>query len=410
LLSPDVSNAGVSSVPHFQPPINPATPIHHTFLGGILARLKGIGSDVVNGVSAPDPSLAGSPDLSEADRQRAKSNALLALGNALLNPQHDARGFRQSTLGALSTGLANARTASDESLGGALNTHAAMVQRAQANQLAARRAALQAQFQILPTDTPEQIDTKVRQLAFGYSQIGDTKSLEALGQAKALFAQPKPAPLPRSLEHVELLDPSGKPAIGLIDPASGEVVKYLPAVPKPDPTARAASADQQDKGIDRVVKTYEHETQDFTKARSGYEVLQGAMKEPNLYSPIAMLDAYARTINPGAIVRPSTMELLEHTGAATDRLRRWESLINKGQWPADLSQALNSSLTSIMKQHYVTAQAARGRALARLKSMHISDGDTYLDPLDFGPNTPGASPAAPASAPATTTSSNRGNY
>jgi len=64
------------------------------------------------------------------------------------------------------------------------------------------------QSQNLPTDSPAQIDQKVQQLAAGYAQIGDTQSLNALGQASALFKEPKPPAAPRALEHVETIDPN----------------------------------------------------------------------------------------------------------------------------------------------------------------------------------------------------------
>ena len=399
---------GSAPVPQFAPPVNPAIPIHH----GFLAR---IGAALTNGIAAPLPALANAPGLTPADLHRAQSNAWLALGSSLLNPRLDAAGFRQSTLGSIAAGIENARNASDQTTSGAINVHAAMLQQAQSQQMLARRAQLQSQFQILPADTPEQIEQKVQQLAAGYAQIGDTQSLNALGQASGLFKQPKPPAAPRALEHVETIDPkTGKPAIGMIDSATGEVVKYLPAVVKPDAGERALSVEQQDKSIDRVTKTYDNETKDFQKARSGYEVLQGALANPNLYAPFAMLDAFARVVNPGAIVRPTTLELLKATGSGEDRIRRWASLLEKGQWPADLTGALNSTIGGIMQQHYTTAQAARKRALTRLNTLRVPDADSYLDDLNYG-----ASPSAPPSiaaprpttaAPKSSSQPARGNY
>src|SRR5689334_18015386 len=90
-------------VPTFSPPPNPAVPIHH----GLLAR---IGAALNNGVSPVPDGLKGllSPD----DLHRARSAGWFALGNSLLNPTLDARGFRQSTLGSIASGLQNAQQAS----------------------------------------------------------------------------------------------------------------------------------------------------------------------------------------------------------------------------------------------------------------------------------------------------------
>jgi len=105
--TPDMNGA----VPQFTPPPNPAVPIHH----GFLSR---IGAALTNGVAPVPSGLDGL--LSQDDLKHAKSAGWLALSNSLLNPSLDARGFKQSTLGSIASGLQNAQQASAGSMGGAL--------------------------------------------------------------------------------------------------------------------------------------------------------------------------------------------------------------------------------------------------------------------------------------------------
>jgi len=414
----DSSATPANVVPQFQ--AAPDLVEHHGILSRALSAI-GRGANVAakaygNALAPVDPTLAAT--LSPEQLHQIRSSALFNAGTSMLGNTTDAQGRGTSALERIGAGLAAGRAASQTATGGAIQANQFAAQQAAARDLATKRGQIQRLYAIQPGDSPDVVDKKVQALAASYAAIGDSQSLNALAQASSLFKQPKPIQ-PRSLEHVETIDPkTGRPAIGMIDAATGEVVKYLPAVAKPDPSARALTVEQQDKSIDRVTKTYDNETKDFQKARSGFEVLQGALANPNLYAPFAMLDAFARVVNPGAIVRPTTLELLKATGSGEDRIRRWASLLEKGQWPADLTGALNSTIGGIMQQHYTTAQAARKRALARLNTLNVSDPDTYLDDLNYGAapsapasiSTPRPTSAAPTIAAPSNSTTVRGNY
>jgi len=107
----DQTPATPNPVPTFTPPPNPAVPIHH----GFLSR---IGAALTNGVAPVPSGLDGL--LSQSDLAHARSAGWLALSNSLLNPSLDARGFKQSTLGSIASGLQGAQQASAQSMGGAL--------------------------------------------------------------------------------------------------------------------------------------------------------------------------------------------------------------------------------------------------------------------------------------------------
>jgi hypothetical protein len=162
-------------VPTFQPPPNPAMPIHHGFLSRVGTALNGIGSQ---GISDATASL-----LTPHDLHQAKSAAWLALSNSLLNPQYDARGFRQSTLGSIASGLQNSRAASQESAGGALQAaqYATGVQQQKA--LTTGRATLAQQFAFNPQDTQNEQLRKLDGLAAGLVGLGDYHGATAAAAA-----------------------------------------------------------------------------------------------------------------------------------------------------------------------------------------------------------------------------------
>jgi hypothetical protein len=408
----DVSNASVGDAPQ-QP-----QSLLSRLASGVGRAASAVGHVAATGFNNFETNISGltpaqMATMTPQEIAQAKRIAFSAFANRVANPTYDQGGFRQNAWEAMSSGIPSAGEAAQ----GYFQRNAASkqyaTQQAQSADLLARRRALQAQFSISPSDSPADVDAKVQQLAAGYAQIGDTQSLQALGQASSLFRQPKPPAAPRALEHVETIDPkTGKPAIGMIDPATGEVVKYLPSVVKPAAGAGEMSADRMDKSIERVVRTYDHETADFTKARSGYQIVSAAVATPNLYAPYAILDGFSRLVNPNSVVRPSTLELLKETGSASDKVSRWASLIESGQWPADLTAALKKTADTIMRNHFQTAQQSRGRALLRLRQMHVPDAESQLDELDYGASPSAATTAAPRPANAAPATGNtaRGNY
>lgn len=431
-LGPDDVTAGASPVPQYTPapdllshyqslgagiqqqpqqsqqqPTTAPPPEHHSLLTRIV---HGLGHGLQVGIDRYADALAPIPDalrsqLSPTDIQQIRRSALFNDGLATLNRQPDRNGFMPSTLESLSRGAMAGQDAGSRALSNIVSSQQYAAKQAATSTLAAKRAQLQSQFQILPTDSPADVDGKVQQLAAGYAQIGDTQSLAALGQASSLFRQPKPAAPPKEanlgkLENV--IDPStGKPATAFYDQATGKIVSYNAQVMKANPADRAMSAEQEDKTIDRITKTYDHEIDDVRKARSGYEVLEGALANPSGTSTYAMLDALSRVVNPGAIVRPTTLEILQATGSAPDRIRRWASMLDKGMWPPDLTAQVQRTIGGIMQAHIDrTATPARQRALARLRKAGIADPETYLDDVSIG------SAAPRGTAPSTGTTAN----
>jgi hypothetical protein len=149
----------------------------------------------------------------------------------------------------------------------------------------------------------------------------------------------------------------------VIDPVTGDVKFFDPTKPPPNlrvnPTPRPAAevggkqkfdADQKNKIID----DFRSDTKKFEDVRSGWEVLNGALKQPSLATPFALADAYARISNPGAVVRPTTMQMIEELGSIDQRFRKFADHNINGQLPADITRDLVRTIGSMVKEHAST--------------------------------------------------------
>lgn len=172
----DQGTGAPNPVPTFTPPANPAVPIHHSFLSRIGAALS-------NGVSPVPSSMQGL--LSPEDLHHARSAGFLALGNSLLNPTLDARGFKQSTLGSIASGLQSGQQASAQSMGGALQASQYATGIAQQKRLTEGRQMAAQQFAIGPNDTPEVQLRKLTAHSQYLTSIGDDAGAKAIDSAAA---------------------------------------------------------------------------------------------------------------------------------------------------------------------------------------------------------------------------------
>ncbi|MBA2684136.1 MAG: hypothetical protein H0U66_06575 [Gemmatimonadaceae bacterium] len=378
----NVANAGYSNVPQFE--AAPDLVEHH---GWLHNALQSIGHGIQKGaevygdrVAGIDPELA--KTLTPAQLQSIRSTAIFQDGLGTLDRQPDSRGFLPSTLEQLAKGLGAGRQAGQQAANNSVSVNNYLAQKTAAAALDQKRAALQAQFQINPSDTPEQADAKARELALGYAQIGDTRSLAALGQASSLFRQPKVAPEP-NLQHVSgLIDPkTGKPAVGLMDARTGEVKSYLPEFQKPP--GEGDNSDKLDKTISRVVGTFDHETKDFREAQIGFQTLVGGMSGGRLMQAQALNEGLNKLLNPGSIIRKSTMDLMEQAGGVSDRLRKYGQRLENGMIPADLANDIIATAKGVMSQRIMPAKAARKRAVDRLVRVGMSreDAEASVDDL-----------------------------
>lgn len=175
------SQPDMSQVPQFAAPVNPATPIHHGFLGRIGAALGSAGNAVGNSMNPTPDAMQGL--LSPSDQQHARSASWLALGNSLLNPTLDARGFKQSFLGSAASGLQAGQQASQGSIGNALQAAQYATGVSQQKRLVEGRQQIASQFAWNPNDDQSTQLQKLDGSAQAYLGLGDYHAAEAAAQA-----------------------------------------------------------------------------------------------------------------------------------------------------------------------------------------------------------------------------------
>ncbi len=163
----------------------------------------------------------------------------------------------------------------------------------------------------------------------------------------------------------------------LRDPTTGKVVAVYDKHAPPKSPAEIDSKMKFDaEQTNQILDDFRTETSKFDAAKQGYDVLKGALAKPGIAQPFAVLDAYARVINPGAVVRQGTMAVLQEMGAMDQRVRRWISMAQNGQWPDDMMQSIKGTLDAIMSEHSKEYDETRKRALLRGRRVGIN-----VDPL-----------------------------
>ena len=115
----------------------------------------------------------------------------------------------------------------------------------------------------------------------------------------------------------------------------------------------------------KILDDYARDTKDFHQVMAGWDVLQGATKNPSLATPFALTDAYARITNPGAIVRPTTMEMIEHMGSVGQRMRKWIEKNENGALPPDIVRDFQRTLYGIVQEHKNQYDQIRAKAIKR---------------------------------------------
>jgi hypothetical protein len=189
----------------------------------------------------------------------------------------------------------------------------------------------------------------------------------------------EPRDVPIRQEHV--VDPiTGR--ITFFDPTKPPADLRINPVPRPSAEVGGAmkfGADQKNKIID----DFRADTKKFEDVRAGWEVLTGALKEPSLATPFALADAYARISNPGALVRPTTMEMIENLGSLDQRFKKFASHNINGQLPPEITADLVRTIGSMVKEHATTYNAQRGMAIKRGAQLGIRDIDPVIPTFEY---------------------------
>lgn len=269
---------------------------------------------------------------------------------------------------------------------------------AQQQGMLAKRAQLQKSLGPAPTD-PAGFEAWVRKAYAAYASIGDMESLQHLNAVMQQITsrEAKPAPI---APHIDLGD-----RIGILDPTGTKVISTIPKGIPPK-TQAEVSADmkfQADQG-NKILDDYARDTKDFHQVMAGWDVLVGATKDPSLATPFAITDAYARITNPGGIVRPTTMEMIDNMGSVGQRMRKyWEHNAN-GALPPDIMQDFKRTLYNIVSEHKKQYDQIRGKAIERGRRAKVDIAPLLEDYELVDPTKPVVAP------PAGTTTSPRQQY
>lgn len=230
--------------------------------------------------------------------------------------------------------------------------------------LVERLGALGKQGYVRDSDRPAGADpSRYERPANGFSY--DTQSTAARNEALA-------EELRRS-EIVKNLRGTPTAQQHVVDPVTGKVTFFDPMKPPanlsvtPLPRGGDPAKNASDQ-TNKILDDYARDTKDFHHVMGGWDVLIGATKDPSLATPFAITDAYARITNPGGVVRPTTMEMIEHMGSIGQRMRKaWEKNAN-GALPADIVKDFQHTLYNIVAEHKAQFDKIRAQAVLRGKA------------------------------------------
>lgn len=242
-----------------------------------------------------------------------------------------------------------------------------------------------------PPNDPAGFDAWARKAYGAMLSIGNFGAVQHLNAVMQQIAAHE-APKAVTPQEINLGD-----KVLLRDPQSGKVVAVYPKGAAP---RSPAEIDQKMKfdaeQTNQILDDFRTETSKFDAAKQGYDVLKGAIANPGIATPFAVLDAYARVINPGAVVRQGTMQVLQEMGAMDDKVRRWISMAQKGQWPADMVQSVKGTLDGIMSEHAKEYDQTRQRSLLRARRSGLDLSPLLAPTPKFGSEALGTPPVSGA--------------
>ncbi len=155
--------------------------------------------------------------------------------------------------------------------------------------------------------------------------------------------------------EVKTKNAEGKPVTALIDPVTHQILAEFPSVDTRSALdelteyqkASLTRQDRRDLAQRRatIYDDFRQDTKQHTAAAQGFAVLQAAMTDPkNAASPIALLYAYGKLLDPGSVVREGELATLQKIGSYDQRIA------------SALQQAATGSMSPEIRQ-YIFNQA-----------------------------------------------------
>lgn len=324
--------------------------------------------------------------LSDDDIKHARRMGLLNFGLSMLDQAHgdpmggNAPSFGQAAARSIKAGIGGY----DQNLQSSVQQGVAGADLAQKRAILLNRQRVAQQFAPQPNETSQQTVQRLKGMYLEYLRAGDTDMAGKLGEVVSkLFSDTE-----HPVEHVDL---GNRTAI--IDPKTGAPIRYEQNGPKPkSPEELGAATRFNATQTNSILDDYRTDTKQYHAALDGYKVLKGALTNQSLATPFAVLDAYARVVNPGAAVRQGTMAVLQEMGSYDQHFRRWLDMATQGQWPPDMIASIKGTLDAIMNEHHKEYADSRRRAIARGTTFGLDIGPLLdRDVQEFGtdPSAPG---------------------
>jgi hypothetical protein len=305
--------------------------------------------------------------LTDEDVKHARRMGLLNFGLSMLDQAHGAPGQNAPSVGqAFARSVHGGIDSYNQNIQNTAQQGVAGQELAQKRLIMMNRQRVAQQFAPQPNETSDQTVQRLKSMYLEYLRAGDTEMAGKLGEVVSKLFSGGEHPV----EHVDLGDHTE-----IIDPISGQDAALSPERHQAEDRSRSRRGQPVPGGP---------EEQDPRRLRSrhrrlprkvmgGWDVLMGATKNPSLATPFAVTDAYARITNPGAIVRPTTMEMIKEMGSVGQRMQKyWEQNVN-GSLPADILNDFKRTLYNIVKEHKNQYDKIRRAALTRGQQLGIND-------------------------------------
>jgi hypothetical protein len=314
--------------------------------------------------------------LSPEDFAAARKQGLLNLGLSLLGDSGYRPANDQVSLGqALAHGAKAAQGAYGDKIDSTIKEQQFGQAAKQQQSILASRAAIAKQFVAPPNESFDDAQQRLVKMYTAYVNSGDTEMAGKLSEVVKGIHDAKP--------HAPISVPEGGT---LVDPTTGKPIFHSPKTPpleSPGSLRSAARQDTMQKNV--IVRDFDKTTKDYRTAESSYSTLQGARANPqNFLTPMAALDAFARTINPGAAVRVGTLQMIKSYGSLGQKAQRWYDMAAKGQWPPEMMGQIYSLVDGIMKDHTDEFNRARDEAVARGQDSGVDVSNILHKARNFG--------------------------
>lgn len=177
--------------------------------------------------------------------------------------------------------------------------------------------------------------------------------------------------------------------IKLVDPHTGEVVREYDDPEDPLTKYQRQAAERADKTAarmaeDRIRDNLRQNTTAARAAAQGYAVLKAASTNSSAASPIALLYAYGKLLDPGSVVREGELATLQRIGAYDDKVKGWLTAAATGKMTQEIRDAIWEEAQRIAKAHADTYQDYLDEAKSDAERWGVS-GMSFVNPFErFG--------------------------